>query len=208
MALPLSASSRRSMPCSLMRSWSQARSSLSVIESILPGGRAGAAARDCGPDRLSGGPWRLRSWGCPSSPAPAPAPSAAATNEPDEQQQNQSADRGVDDRRNDTGAEMDAEPRKDPAADESADDPDQEIADDAEPGALHDLACQPSGNEADQQDDQEAFTGHVHRRFLAFLGLSNDSGLIRHRLARLFRMIPAIGVRIRARRSALSNAET
>jgi hypothetical protein len=36
------------------------------------------------------------------------------------------------------------------------------VADNPEPGALHDLAGQPSGNEADHQYDQETFTRHVH----------------------------------------------
>jgi hypothetical protein len=41
-----------------------------------------------------------------------------------------------------------------------------EVADDPEPGALHDLARQPSGNEANHQYDQETFTQHVHLRIL------------------------------------------
>src|SRR3954454_2874700 len=49
MALPLSASSRRSMPCSLIRSWSQTRSSLPVMRSLPSAGscrpRAAAPAR-------------------------------------------------------------------------------------------------------------------------------------------------------------------
>ena len=59
-------------------------------------------------------------------------------------------------------AEMDAELRQQPAPDEGADDSDDEIADDPEPGALHDLTRKPSGNQADKQDDEKAFARHVH----------------------------------------------
>jgi hypothetical protein len=56
---------------------------------------------------------------------------------------------------------MDAELRKQPAPDEGAHDSNEEIAEEPKPGALHDLAGQPSGNEADQQDDEETFARHV-----------------------------------------------
>src|SRR5215207_10635751 len=64
MALPLSASSRRSMPYSLIRSWSQTRSSSPVMRSVLSADscrpRAAAAARPRkarveAPARLLGG---------------------------------------------------------------------------------------------------------------------------------------------------------
>jgi hypothetical protein len=84
----------------------------------------------------------------PTSPPP-PSPCTSATNEPDDQQQYQRADGGVDDRRNNARAKMDAELRKQPTTDEGAYDSDEEIADDPKPGALHDLAGQPSGDEAD-----------------------------------------------------------
>ena len=84
----------------------------------------------------------------PTSP-PTPSPPASATNEPDDQQQYQRADGGVDDRRNNARAKMDAELRKQPTTDERANDSNDEIADDPKSGALHDLAGQPSGNEAD-----------------------------------------------------------
>jgi hypothetical protein len=84
----------------------------------------------------------------PTSP-PAPSPPVSATNEPDDQQQYQRADGGVDDRRNNARAKMDAELRKQPTTDERANNSNDEIADDPKSGALHDLAGQPSGNEAD-----------------------------------------------------------
>jgi hypothetical protein len=94
----------------------------------------------------------LQSTGLPSSPpssSPTPSPSASATNEPDYQQQYQRADGGVDDRRNNARAKVDAELRKQPTTDEGAYNSNDEIADDPKPGALHDLTGQPSGNEAD-----------------------------------------------------------
>jgi len=84
----------------------------------------------------------------PTSP-PTPSPSASATNEPDDQQQYQRADGGIDDRRNNARAKMDAELRQQPTTNEGAYKSNDEIADDPKPGALHDLAGQPSGNEAD-----------------------------------------------------------
>jgi hypothetical protein len=85
----------------------------------------------------------------PPSSSPTPSPSASATNEPDDQQQYQRADGGVDDRRNNARAKMDAELRKQPTTDERANYSNDEIADDPKPGALHDLSGQPSGTEAD-----------------------------------------------------------
>jgi hypothetical protein len=87
-----------------------------------------------------------------------PSPSASAANEPDDKQQDQRADGGVDDRRNDARAKMNAELRKQPTTNKGPYDSDDDIADDPEPGTLHDLTGQPSGNEADQQYDQETFT--------------------------------------------------
>jgi len=52
---------------------------------------------------------------------------------------------------------MNPELRQQPAPDEGADDSDDEIADDPETGALHDLTSKPPGNEADQQDDEKTF---------------------------------------------------
>jgi hypothetical protein len=56
--------------------------------------------------------------------------------------------------------------RKEPIANEGTDNSYDEVADDSEPGALHDLPGQPSGNETDQQYDQETFARHVHLSIL------------------------------------------
>ena len=86
----------------------------------------------------------------PTSP-PTPSPSASATNEPHDQQQYQRADGGVEL----VIAAIMPEPRwmptlrQQPTTNEGAYNSNDEIADDPKPGALHDLAGQPSGNEAD-----------------------------------------------------------
>ena len=56
---------------------------------------------------------------------------------------------------------MEAELRKEPTANEGTSDSNEKVADNPEPGALHNLTGQPSGNEADHQYDQETFTRHV-----------------------------------------------
>jgi hypothetical protein len=63
-------------------------------------------------------------------------------------------------------AEVEVELRNEPTANEGACDSHEEVVENPEPGAPHDLASQPSGNEADQQYDQETFTRHVHLRCL------------------------------------------
>src|SRR5258708_3407446 len=84
----------------------------------------------------------------PAAAAPTAAPPApASAQQPDDKQQHDRADRCVDDRGDDSGAEMDAEAREQPVADESTHDADEDIADDAEAGPLDDLACQPPRNE-------------------------------------------------------------
>ena len=61
---------------------------------------------------------------------------------------------------------MDAELRQQPTPNESAYDSNEEIAKEPKSGALHDLASQPSSDEADHQYDQETFIRHVHIRIL------------------------------------------
>src|ERR1700730_2792050 len=96
----------------------------------------------------------------PPAPSPPASPAAAAPDEPENQQEQHRADRGVDDRSDNTHPNVDAELRQQPVADEGPYDSDDEVADDPIPGTAHDMAGQPSGNDADQQDDEETFTGH------------------------------------------------
>jgi hypothetical protein len=59
---------------------------------------------------------------------------------------------------------VEAELRKEPTANEGACNSYEEVADEPEPGPLHNLTGQPSGNETNHQNDQETFTRHVHLR--------------------------------------------
>jgi hypothetical protein len=96
-----------------------------------------------------------------------PAPSGAAAEEPNDQQQHNRTDRRVDDRGDhEACAEMQMKLRQEPAAYKGASDADNEIAENAKPGALHDLACKPSGNHTHYHNDDETFVGHVHGRVL------------------------------------------
>jgi hypothetical protein len=52
--------------------------------------------------------------------------------------------------------------RHQPAADQSAYDADGHVANQAEAAALDNLAGEPTGNDADNQNDQKTFAGDVH----------------------------------------------
>jgi hypothetical protein len=52
--------------------------------------------------------------------------------------------------------------RQQPAPEKGTQDSDDKVADQSKAGPLHDLAGEPAGNEANKQDDQQAFTRHVH----------------------------------------------
>jgi len=67
---------------------------------------------------------------------------------------------------------MEAEPRKQQARDKRAGDTDQNVADDTEARALNDLAGQPARNQADEQNNDDAFTGQIHGNFPLFCALS------------------------------------
>jgi hypothetical protein len=111
-------------------------------------------------------------------PAPTPAPTAAkaaaAANERHNEQEDDRADRCVDDRRHNPDAEVNAELGQEPVANKSSDDSDYQIADDPKPGASHDLARQPSGNDADQHYHKETLTRHVHLTHLQFRSWLGD----------------------------------
>jgi len=83
-------------------------------------------------------------------PRLASAPSARAR-EPQRQQEHDRSDRGVDDEANYAGAEVNSEALQKPVADEGANDANRGVADETEPVAPYNLACQPSGDEPDDQ---------------------------------------------------------
>src|SRR5207244_2890005 len=72
------------------------------------------------------------------------------------------ADRGIDDLADQASADGDAELRKQEAGNQRAADTDQDIADNSKTCALHDLSGQPARNQADEQNNQNAFVGNVH----------------------------------------------
>src|SRR5579871_5058582 len=96
----------------------------------------------------------LRGSGAGTGPPPsivkAVLKAAAAPDQPDHQQQYDGADRRIDDFRNETGADVNAEARKQPTGDEGADNADNDIADDAKAGTAHDLAGQPARHQTDE----------------------------------------------------------
>jgi hypothetical protein len=92
------------------------------------------------------------------TPAPSCIPAAAAANELDDEKEYQCPDRGIDNGRDDAGAEVNAEAGQHPAADKGTNHSNDEVADDAETGPLHDLTSQPSGDKTDQQYEEKAFT--------------------------------------------------
>jgi hypothetical protein len=63
---------------------------------------------------------------------------------------------------------VDTELGQQPVANEGPYDPDEQVTDESEPGASHDLARQPSGNEPDQQYHKETFARHMHLPNLQF----------------------------------------
>jgi hypothetical protein len=96
-------------------------------------------------------------------PTAPPSPSAAsAANEPDYQQQDDRPNGGIDNRHDNARAEADPELRKQPTPDQGANNSDQEITDNSEPGALHDLASKPTRDDSDEQYHQKTFARQVH----------------------------------------------
>lgn len=90
---------------------------------------------------------------CPGDASTSGCPNAGTADEPDNHEQQDAADRGVDDRAADPRTEMNAQLRGQPVADEGADDPDDHVIDEPKTGPLHNVTRQPSGRNADQQND-------------------------------------------------------
>ena len=85
-------------------------------------------------------------------------PFAAATDEPQNDQQQNGTDGGGDYRADDAGAEVNTHRRKQPAADQGADDAKTEVGNEAVAGAAHEVAGQPSGNQADDKYNEKTFS--------------------------------------------------
>ena len=83
----------------------------------------------------------------------------ASAEEPQDQQQHDGADRGRDDQVYNVGTQMNVEFRQQPIADEGADDAYAKIGDEAKASAAHDLAREPARKNANEDNDEETFTG-------------------------------------------------
>ena len=98
---------------------------------------------------------------------------------------------------------MDAELRQEPTANESAGNADEEVTDQPEPGALHDLTCKPSGNKADNDYNQQTFTRHVHLYFSSTIRIRANCmpPAVRIQLAQTFSLQPGEDKGVLPRRS-------
>jgi hypothetical protein len=85
-------------------------------------------------------------------------PSAPSVDEPENNQQQDGADCSGNDRRNDPSAEVDAQSGQQPIPDKGPDDPDAEVGNETEASTAYNFASQPSRDDADQQNNEKAFT--------------------------------------------------
>jgi hypothetical protein len=89
-------------------------------------------------------------------------PAAAAMDKPQHDQQQDGAERRGNDRAEET-AEVDAERRKQLASDQRADDAETEVGHEAVAGATNDDSGQPTGDQADEENDEKTFCRHGAR---------------------------------------------
>jgi hypothetical protein len=104
-------------------------------------------------------------WSCPlySSYSPsAPAASVTAANQPEQQQKDNGPDEGVYDQSNNPDSEVNTKPRQEPIANKGADQTDYQITDQSKTATLHHPACQPSGNNSDNNYNKKTLIGQVH----------------------------------------------
>ena len=84
-------------------------------------------------------------------------PSTAANpgDQPEKNEQDDRAECGVGDERDLTGTEVDAQLRQQPIADKCPDDADDQVADETVAATPHDVAGEPSGDNADNNNDDQ-----------------------------------------------------
>jgi hypothetical protein len=128
-------------------------------------GTLGSAARASEPLKIGRPPESLYPADAPT-PSPSAPPAAAATEKPENQKEQQRANRGVDNRADNSKAKMDAELRQQPTANEGSYDSDDEVVDESVSSATDNLTSQPSRDEANQKEDEETFTRHDILRIL------------------------------------------
>lgn len=97
-----------------------------------------------------------------STPPPAATKATTTADESYDEKEEERTDRRVDDRGDDARAKMNTDLGHQPFPDECSYDAYDEIANDPESGASHDLACQPSCDDTYYQYDKETFSRHVH----------------------------------------------
>jgi len=88
-------------------------------------------------------------------PRDEPGVHSRSSEQSDHQQDDNSADRGVDYVADDTSADVDAEVGQQPARNQRADDAEDDIADQSETAAGYELACEPTGDCADDEKDDK-----------------------------------------------------
>src|SRR6266852_6979098 len=100
----------------------------------------------------------------PKLPAPAPVASVAPTaaNEPQNQQKDDGPNKGVQYESDNSHPEVNTKSRQQPITDECPNQADDQIADQSKTATFHHPACQPSGNNSDNNDDQETLIRQVH----------------------------------------------
>ncbi len=108
--------------------------------------------------------WSRSGWFGAALPAsseqasPTASQTASASNESDDEEEQNCADCRIGDRCDHPGTEMDAKLRQQQSAYEGSCNADNHIADEAQASALHEMARQPSGDDADQKQREQSFT--------------------------------------------------
>jgi hypothetical protein len=122
-------------------------------------GNAGTFAGSAQVSAFAQKTWNARQ-ACPISfsvrPLPTPAPPTPSPTTPYEakdQQEHDCAYEGIHDQRDYAYTEVNAQSRQQPITDESADEADYQIPDQPKATPFHHSACQPPGNDSDDNDD-------------------------------------------------------
>jgi hypothetical protein len=94
--------------------------------------------------------------------APAAPAAPAAAHQSQDQQKDHGSNEGIQNKGDNSRPEVNTKSRQQPIADECADQPDQQITDQSKAATLHYPACQPTGYNADNDDNEETLIGEVH----------------------------------------------
>jgi hypothetical protein len=94
--------------------------------------------------------------------APTAAPATTTRDDPDNDEQHNGTHGGVDDQSHCSDAKMDVQSRQQPITNEGADNSDDQVADEPEAPAPHNLTSQPPCNNADDDYDEETLVRKMH----------------------------------------------